>query len=418
MILNIGIGTVILSSMVVFLAIILLLVIVLLYVRKKLVPSGPVKITINDDKVIDTAAGSTLLATLSNNKIFLPAACGGSGTCGMCRCQVESGGGSILPTETGFFTRKEQMNNWRLGCQVKVKEDMKIKLAPEILDIKKWECEVISNRNVATFIKEFVVKLPEGEHLNFRSGGYIQVDVPKCEVDFKDFLIEDEFKDEWDTYKMWDLKMKNPEPTYRAYSMANHPGEGNIVMLNIRIATPPWDNKTKSFKKVNAGICSSYIFSRKPGDKVFISGPYGEFFIKETDREIMFIGGGAGMAPMRSHIFHLFHTLKTNRKTTFWYGARSRREIFYEDEFRALEKQFPNFKFYIALSEVKPEDHWTGLTGFIHQVIIDEYLSKHAEPEEIEYYLCGPPLMNSAVIKMIDDFGIPEEMLAFDDFGG
>lgn len=418
MILNIGIGTVIISSMIIFLTIILLLVIVLLYARKKLVPSGPVKITINDDKEIDTAAGSTLLTTLSNNGIFLPAACGGGGTCGMCRCQVESGGGSILPTETGFFTRKEQANNWRLGCQVKVKEDMKIKLSPEILDIKKWECEVVSNRNVATFIKEFVVKLPEGETLNFKSGGYIQVDVPKCEVDFKDFDIEDEFKDEWDKFNMWDLKMKNPEPTYRAYSMANHPGEGNIVMLNIRIATPPWDNKINGFKKVNPGICSSYIFSRKPGDKVTISGPYGEFFIKDTDREMMFIGGGAGMAPMRSHIFHLFHTLKTKRKATFWYGARSKREIFYEDEFRAIEKAFPNFKFYIALSEAKPEDNWDGLTGFIHQVIIDEYLSKHPEPEEIEYYLCGPPLMNAAVIKMIDDFGIPDEMLAFDDFGG
>ncbi len=418
MILNIGIGTVIISSMVVFLIIILLLVIILLYARQKLVPSGPVKLTINEDKVIDTAAGSTLLATLSNNKIFLPAACGGGGTCGMCRCQVEEGGGSILPTETGFFTRKEQTNNWRLGCQVKVKEDMKIELEPEVLDIKKWECEVISNRNVATFIKEFVVKLPEGETLNFKSGGYIQIDVPKCAVDFKDFDIEDEFKDEWDQYKMWDLKMKNPEPTYRAYSMANHPGEGNIVMLNIRIATPPWDNKIKGFKKVNSGICSSYVFGSKPGDKVTISGPYGEFFIKDTQREMMFIGGGAGMAPMRSHIFHLFHTLKTNRKTTFWYGARSKREIFYEDEFRALEKIFPNFTFNIALSDVKPEDNWTGLIGFIHQVIIDEYLSKHPEPEEIEYYLCGPPLMNDAIIKMIDDFGIPDEMLAFDDFGG
>ncbi len=418
MILNIGIGMVMLSSMVVFLAVILLLVIVLLYVRKKLVPSGPVTLIINDDKTIETSAGSTLLATLSNNKIFLPAACGGGGTCGLCRCQVTSGGGSILPTETGFFTRKEQKNDWRLGCQVKVKEDMNIKLAAEILDIKKWECEVISNKNVSTFIKEFVVKLPEGESMNFKSGGYIQIDVPKCDVDYKKFEIEEEYRDEWDMYKMWDLKMKNPEPTYRAYSMANHPREGNIVMLNIRIATPPWDKKINGFKKVNPGICSSYIFNQKPGDKVVVSGPYGEFFIKETEREMMFIGGGAGMAPMRSHIFHLFNTVKTGRKATFWYGARSKREIFYEEQFRAIEKQFPNFKFYIALSEAKEEDNWTGLNGFIHQVIIDEYLNKHPEPEDIEYYLCGPPLMNDAVIKMIDDFGIPDEMLAFDDFGG
>ena len=406
------------TSIVIFLLIILFLVVVLLYARKKLVPSGPVTLTINEDKKIETAAGSTLLATLSDNKIFLPAACGGGGTCGMCRCQILSGGGSILPTETDHFTKKEQLNSWRLACQAKVKQDLEIKLAPEILDIKKWECEVISNRNDATFIKEFVVKLPEGEKLDFKSGGYVQIDVPKINVDFKDFDIEEEYRDEWDKYKMWDLKMKNPEPTYRAYSMANHPAEGNIVMLNIRIATPPWDHKRNAFMKVNSGICSSYIFSRKAGDKVSLSGPYGEFFIKDTDREMMYIGGGAGMAPMRSHLFHLFHTLKTKRKVTFWYGARSKREIFYEEQFKQLEKEFPNFQFYLALSEPKAEDKWEGLTGFIHQVIIDEYLSKHEEPEEIEYYLCGPPLMNQAVEKMIYDFGIPEEMLAFDDFGG
>jgi len=359
-----------------------------------------------------------LLSTLSNNKIFLPAACGGGGTCGMCRCQVTSGGGSILPTETGFFTRKEQASNWRLGCQVKVKEDMEIKLEPEVLDIKKWECEVISNKNVSTFIKEFVVKLPEGETLNFKSGGYVQIDVPKINVEYKDIEIEEEYRKEWDDLKMWDLKMKNPEPTYRAYSMANYPDEGNIVMLNIRIATPPWERNKGKFMKVNPGICSSYIFSLKPGDKVTLSGPYGEFFIKDTEKEIMFIGGGAGMAPMRSHIFHLFNTVKTGRKVTFWYGARSKQEIFYEEHFKKIEKNFPNFTFHLALSDAKEEDNWTGLTGFIHQVIIDEYLSKHKEPEDIEYYLCGPPLMNAAVIKMIDDWGIPEEMLAFDDFGG
>ena len=416
--LNIGIGIVILISIIIFLVIILSLVIILLYVRKKLVPSGPVKITINEDKVLDVSAGSTLLSTLSNNKIFLPAACGGGGTCGMCRCQVTSGGGSILPTETGFFTRKEQASNWRLGCQVKVKEDMEIKLEPEVLDIKKWECEVISNKNVSTFIKEFVVKLPEGETLNFKSGGYVQIDVPKINVEYKDIEIEEEYRKEWDDLKMWDLKMKNPEPTYRAYSMANYPDEGNIVMLNIRIATPPWERNKGKFMKVNPGICSSYIFSLKPGDKVTLSGPYGEFFIKDTEKEIMFIGGGAGMAPMRSHIFHLFNTVKTGRKVTFWYGARSKQEIFYEEHFKKIEKNFPNFTFHLALSDAKEEDNWTGLTGFIHQVIIDEYLSKHKEPEDIEYYLCGPPLMNAAVIKMIDDWGIPEEMLAFDDFGG
>jgi Na+-transporting NADH:ubiquinone oxidoreductase subunit F len=335
----------------------------------------------------------------------------------MCRCQVDSGAGSILPTETGYFTRKEQANNWRLACQVKVKEDMTMQIPQEVMGIKKWECEVVSNDGQATFIKEFVVKLPEGEILDFKSGGYIQIDVPKIDVDFKDMDIEEEYRGEWEKFGMFDLKMKNPEPTYRAYSMANHPAEGNIVMLNIRIATPPWDRVAGGFQKVNPGVCSSFIFSRKPGDKVTVSGPYGEFFIKETEREMMFIGGGAGMAPMRSHIFHLFHTLKTGRKATFWYGARSRKEIFYEDHFRKIEKEFPNFKFTIALSEPLPEDNWEGATGFIHQVIHDEYLSKHEEPEDIEYYLCGPPMMNDAVTKMLYDLGVPDEMVDFDDFG-
>lgn len=410
--------TVILLSIAIFLIIILALVIILLYARKKLTPQGLVKLTINDEKEIEVNPGSTILSTLSNSGIFLPSACGGGGTCGMCKCQVLEGGGSILPTETGFFTRKEAQNYWRLGCQVKVRNDMKIKVPEEVMGIKKWECEVVSNRNVATFIKEFVVKLPEGETLDFKSGGYIQIDVPKIEVDFKDMQVEEQFRDEWDQYNMWDLKMKNPEPTYRAYSMANYPAEGNIVKLNIRIATPPWDRSKGAFQKVNPGICSSFIFSRKPGDKVMISGPYGEFHIKDTQREMMYIGGGAGMAPLRSHIFHLFHTLKTGRKVTYWYGARSKREVFYEDEFRQIEKDFSNFKFYIALSEPKPEDKWTGLTGFIHQVVYNEYLSKHPEPEEIEFYLCGPPVMNDAVQKMIYDLGIPDEMLAFDDFGG
>lgn len=402
----------------IFLILILSLVMVLLYARTKLTPQGSVKLNINDEKEIEVDPGNTLLNTLSNNEIFLPSACGGGGTCGMCSCQVIEGGGTILPTETGFFTRKEAQNHWRLGCQVKLRSDMKIHVPKEVLGIKKWECEVISNKNVATFIKEFVVKLPEGEELNFNSGGYVQIDVPKINVEFKDMDIEKEFTDEWDQFNMWDLKMKNPEETYRAYSMANFPKEGNIVKLNIRIATPPWDRSKGTFQKVNPGICSSYIFSRKPGDKVMISGPYGEFFIKDTDREMMYIGGGAGMAPLRSHIFHLFNTLKSGRKVTYWYGARSKREVFYEDEFRAIEKEFPNFKFHIALSEPKEEDNWTGLTGFIHNVLYNEYLSKHEEPEEIEYYLCGPPVMNDAVQKLIYDLGVPDEMLAFDDFGG
>lgn len=413
-----GTGTIILVSIAFFLIVILLLVSLLLYARKKLLPQGKVKITINDEKVLEVDPGSTLLNTLSNNKIFLPSACGGGGTCAMCKAQVLEGGGSILPTEKGYFTRKEIQNNFRLGCQVKVREDMKIHVEPEIFGIKKWECTVVSNHNVATFIKEFVVKLPEGEHLDFKSGGYIQIDVPKCEVDFKDIEVEEEYRDEWDQFKMWDLKMKNPEPIFRAYSMANHPAEGNIIMLNIRIATPPWDRKKGGFMNVNPGICSSFVFSRKPGDKVTISGPYGEFFIKPTKREMMFIGGGAGMAPMRSHLFHLFHTEKTDRKTTFWYGGRSLRELFYMDDFEAIEKDFENFEFHVALSEPKKEDNWNGKTGFIHQVILDSYLKNHPEPEEIEYYLCGPPMMNAAVFKMLDELGVPDEMIAFDDFGG
>lgn len=410
--------TTITTSVIAFLLIMLLLVVVLLVAKSKLTPQGKVKLTINDEKEIEVSPGDTVLTALSNEKIFLPSACGGGGTCGMCKCQVFDGGGEILPTEKDFFTRKEQLDNWRLGCQVKIREDMEIGIPKEIMGIKKWECTVVSNENVATFIKEFVVKLPEGETLDFQSGGYIQIDVPKIDVDFgTDIEIEKEYKEEWDQYNMWGLKMKNPEPTYRAYSMANHPAEGNIVMLNIRIATPPWDRAKNGFMDVNPGICSSYIFSRKPGDKVVVSGPYGEFFIKPTEKEMMFIGGGAGMAPMRSHIFHLYNTVKTGRKATFWYGARSKREVFYEEQFRAIEKKFPNFKFVIALSEPKPEDNWKGDKGFIHQVIYNNYLSKHEEPEDIEYYLCGPPVMNDAVQKMLYDLGVPDEMVAFDDFG-
>jgi Na+-transporting NADH:ubiquinone oxidoreductase subunit F len=409
--------TVILISIGVFLFVILLLVIMLLYARYKLTPQGDVQLKVND-KEFTVSPGSTVLSTLSSNGIFLPSACGGGGTCGMCKCQVLEGGGTILPTETGFFTRKEQQRNWRLGCQVKIREDMVLQVPEEVMGIKKWECEVVSNHNVATFIKEFVVRLPEGEKLNFRSGGYIQIDVPKIEVDYsKDIDVEEEYRDEWNKYQMWDLHMKNTEETFRAYSMANHPAEGNIVMLNIRIATPPWDVSHGRFKNVNPGICSSYIFSRKPGDKVTVSGPYGEFFIKDTKNEMIYIGGGAGMAPMRSHIFHLFHTLQTKRKVSYWYGARSRREIFYEDHFRDIEKKFPNFTFNIALSEPQKEDNWDGLTGFIHQVLYDNYLRYHEEPEEVEYYMCGPPMMNSAVQKLLYDMGVPDEMIDFDDFG-
>ena len=410
--------TVIGFSIVAFLVVIMLLVSLLLFAKKKLTPQGEVTIDINDgEKVITTNPGSTLLSTLSENGLFLPSACGGGGTCGMCTCQVESGAGTILPTETGFFTRKEQQNNMRLGCQIKVKDNIKMYVPKEIMGIQKWECEVVSNKNVATFIKEFVVKLPEGENLDFRSGGYIQIDVPKINVDFKDFEIEEQFRKDWEDMGLFNLQMKNPEPQFRAYSMANHPAEGNIVMLNIRIATPPWDRVKNDFMKVNPGVCSSYIFSLKPGDKVTVSGPYGEFFIKDTDREMMFIGGGAGMAPMRSHIFDQFHTKKTSRKATYWYGARSKKEIFYEDEFRAIEKDFDNFNFTIALSEPLPEDDWKGDTGFIHKVIYDNYLSKHEEPEEIEYYLCGPPMMNDAVTKMLLDLGVPQENIDYDDFG-
>ena len=410
--------TIILLSIAVFLVIILALVLVLLYARKKLTPQGEVTLKVND-KELKAEPGGTVLSTLGEQGILLPSACGGQGTCGTCACQIHEGAGSLLPTEKGFFTRREEQNNWRLGCQVKVRNDMTIQVPPEVMDIKKWECEVISNKNVATFIKEFVVKLPEGEELNFEPGGYIQIDVPKTEVDFsKDIDVEDEFKDEWDKFGLWDLKMKNTEETFRAYSMANHPAEGNIIKLNVRIATPPWDRSKGKFKNVNPGVCSSYIFSLKPGDKITMSGPYGDFFIKHTDKEMVYIGGGAGMAPLRSHIFHLFQTLKTGRKVSYWYGARSKKEIFYEEDFRELEKHFPNFSFHIALSEPREEDKWDGPVGFIHQVVYDNYLSKLDEPEEIEYYLCGPPVMNDAVQNMLYNLGVPQEMIAFDDFGG
>ncbi|MFN8239909.1 MAG: NADH:ubiquinone reductase (Na(+)-transporting) subunit F, partial [Bacteroidales bacterium] len=385
MILAISTAVTVLYSIIVFLIVIISLVALLLFAKEKLTPKGAVVLRIND-KQMEVSPGSSLLSTLTNNGVFLPSACGGGGTCGMCKCQVESGGGSILPTETGFFTRKEQQNNWRLGCQVKVKESLVIKVPESVLGIKKWDCEVVSNRNVATFIKEFVVRLPEGENLEFKPGEYIQIDVPKYEARYSSFDIGEQYREDWDKYKMWDLTGRNSEETFRAYSMANYPAEKNLIKLNIRIATPPWDNQKKQFMNVPAGICSSYIFSLKPGDRVKISGPYGDFHIKDTNAEMVYIGGGAGMAPMRSHIFHLFKTLRTGRKVTYWYGARSLREVFYLEEFKAIEKEFPNFSFHLALSEPLPSDNWTGLTGFIHQVLLDNYLSKHDTPEDIEYY--------------------------------
>ncbi len=401
-----------------FLVVTLLLVAVLLFAKAKLTASGEVRVNINGEKDLVVEPGSTLLTTLADNGVFLPSACGGGGSCGMCRLQVLEGGGDILPTEVNFFSRRQQKENWRLGCQVKVKQDMKIAVPASVLGVRKWECEVVSNRNVATYIKEFVVKLPAGENLNFESGGYIQIDVPKYDgIRFADFDIAPEYRGEWEQFKMFDLVARNPEPTFRAYSMANHPAEGNIVMLNIRIATPPFDRVNGGFMPLNPGICSSYIFSLKPGDKITISGPYGEFHVKKTPNEKMFIGGGAGMAPMRSHLFHLFKTEKTSLPVTFWYGARSLREIFYADQFEEIAREFPNFKFNIALSEPKPEDNWKGYVGFIHQVIFDNYLKNHDAPEVIEYYLCGPPVMNAAITKMLDNLGVPPENIMYDDFG-
>jgi len=414
--------TIVMSGVIVFLIVTLILVGMLLFAKAKLTPKGEVKVDINHgEKELVTEPGSTLLATLGNNKIFLPSACGGKGSCGMCRCQVESGAGSILPTETGFFSYKQQHDNWRLACQVKVKENIEMHIPEEVLGIKKWECEVVSNRNISTFLKEFVVKLPEGENLKFKSGGYIQIDVPAIDVDFKTFDIDEKYKADWERMKMFDLKMHNPEATYRAYSMANSPAEGNIIMLNIRIATPPFDKAIGGFANVNPGICSSYIFSRKPGDKVSISGPYGEFFLRDTNNEMMFIGGGAGMAPMRSHIFNLFHTMHTDRKVTFWYGARALQEAPYVDEFNKIQEETPTFHWTLALDRPDPVADAAGVAykpGFVHQVIFENYLKNHENPEDIEYYLCGPPMMISAVTKMLYDLGVPDENVMYDNFGG
>jgi Na+-transporting NADH:ubiquinone oxidoreductase subunit F len=425
----------VLASVSIFLTLILLLVSLLLGAKSKLLPSGPVTINVNGEKDITTGSGSTLLGTLGDNKLFLPSACGGGGTCVQCKCIVTEGGGSILPTEVPHFTRKEIAAGWRLGCQVKVKQDMKIEIPEEVFGIKKWEATVVRNYNVASFIKEFVVQLPEDMH--YEAGGYIQIEIPKCEVRFEDMDITahpeehntpDKFKAEWEKFNLWPLVMKNPETVERAYSMASFPAEGREIMLNVRIATPPWDRAKNGWMDVNPGIASSFIFNQKKGDKVVVSGPYGEFFINHSEAEMLYVGGGAGMAPMRSHLYELFRTLKTNRKVTYWYGGRSKAELFYIEHFRSLEREFPNFKFYLALSEPAEGDNWKvkedidsegdGFVGFIHQVVIDQYLNKHEAPEDMEVYFCGPPLMNNAVGKMAEDFGVDPENIRFDDFGG
>ena len=413
-------GLTIIVSIIVFFTVTMVLVAALLYAKAKLVPSGNVKLTVNGEKEFSVPQGGTLLNTLQSQGIFLSSACGGGGSCGQCRCQVLEGGGNILPTEVGFFSRKQIKDHWRLGCQTKVKGDLVIKVPEEVFGVNEWECTVVSNHNVASFIKEFTVKLPEGESMNFKSGSYAQITIPKYDIKYSDMDVDDRFNPEWDKFKLWPLTCRNDEETVRAYSMANYPAEGNIITLNVRIATPPFDRTTGTWKAgVKPGIASSYIFSLKPGDKVKMSGPYGDFHILDTKREMLYIGGGAGMAPLRAHLLHLFKTLKTtDRKVSYWYGARSKNEIFYEEDFREIEREFPNFKFNIALSEPRPEDNWTGYVGFIHQVIYDHYLKDHDAPEDIEYYMCGPGPMSNAVKVMLDNLGVPREMLMFDDFGG
>ncbi len=435
----------ILSALAVFLTVILLLVVLLLVLRAKLVPQGNVTITVNDDKKLTVPTGNSLISTLAEQHIHLPSACGGKGSCGQCRCQVLKGGGSILPTETGFFTRKEIQQGWRLGCQIKVKEDMSIAVPASILSIKEYECTVISNRNVATFIKEFKVQLPEGEKMNFVPGSYAQIKIPKFEIDYNDFdrsLIGDEYLPAWEKNRMFSLHCSNPEPTVRAYSMANYPDEGNVFMLTVRIATPPID-KTESGKRrvesggspfmpVNPGIASSYIFSLRPGDKVVMSGPYGEFHVRGTendswsdtpqDNEMIWVGGGAGMAPLRAQIMHLTRTLHcTNRPMHYFYGARALNEVFYLDDFHQLEKDFPNFHFHLALDRPDPAADAAGVpytAGFVHNVMYETYLKDHPTPEDIEYYMCGPGPMSKAVTSMLDNLGVAPENIMFDDFGG
>lgn len=406
--------TEVLLGVTMFTSVVLALVVVILVAKRVLVPSGKVALDVNEQLTLEVSAGGKLLNALSNEGIFVSSACGGGGTCAQCLVKVLDGGGEILPTERAHISKREARDGYRLSCQVAVKRDMKVEVPTEALETKEWNCIVRSNRNVATFIKEFVLELPEGEQVNFRPGGYIQIKVPPHELEYKNFKIEKKYHEDWDKFDVWRYRSIVKESVVRAYSMANYPGEKGIIMLNVRIASPP----PRAPATVPPGKASSYIFNCKPGDKVTISGPYGEFFIKETDAEMVYIGGGAGMAPLRSHIFELFKNRRTSRKVSFWYGGRSLRELFYVEEFREIEKEFPNFTFNIALSDPLAEDEWTGYTGFIHQVLHDNYLKDHPAPEDIEYYICGPPMMNAAVFKMLDDLGVEPENIAFDDFGG
>ncbi|MBL8896072.1 MAG: NADH:ubiquinone reductase (Na(+)-transporting) subunit F [Planctomycetes bacterium] len=395
-----------------FTVVVLALVVMILAARTKLVASGPVKILINDQKTVEVSAGGKLLNVLADQGIFVSSACGGGGTCAQCKVKVFEGGGDILPTELNHINKRDAACGTRLSCQVAVKQNMKIEVPHEAFDSRKWHCTVRSNDNVATFIKELVLELPVGEAVDFKAGGYIQIERPPCTVEYKDFDVPQRFRDDWDKFNLWRYKSTTDEQVIRAYSMANYPGEKGIIMLNVRVATPP-----PRLPDVEPGKMSSFIFNLKKGDKVTISGPFGEFFIKDTQNEMIYIGGGAGMAPLRSHIFELFKNRKSNRKVSYWYGGRSLRELFYTEHFRGIEAEFPNFKYNIALSEPLPEDNWTGYKGFIHQVLFENYLKNHPAPEDIEYYLCGPPMMLQACFKMLDSLGVEKDNIAFDDFG-
>lgn len=406
--------TEIVLGVVLFTLVVMCLVTIILAARARLVVTGDVDIVVNEQRTIHVAAGNKLLTALADAQLFVASACGGGGTCGQCRVKVFEGGGEILPTERSLITRREAAEGDRLACQVAVKQNMHIRVPDEVFGVRKWECKVRSNCNVATFIKELVLELPDGEQLDFRAGGYIQIECPPHELKYKDFDIDEQYREDWDRFKLWDLKSKVNVPVVRAYSMANYPEENNIIMLNVRIATPP----PGSGPEVPTGQMSSFIFGLEPGDRVTVAGPFGEFFAKETDNEMIFIGGGAGMAPMRSHIYDQLLRLKTHRKMSFWYGARSRREMFYAEEFDALQEQNPNFEWHAALSDPLPADDWQGYAGFIHTVLYENYLRDHTAPEECEYYLCGPPAMNAAVIKMLEDQGVEPDHIMLDDFGG
>lgn len=397
-----------------FTIIVLALVFIILAARSRLVASGSVDIIINGEKTIQAPVGGKLMTTLAGAGLFVPSACGGGGTCAQCRVKIFEGGGSILPTEESHITKREARAGDRLSCQVTVKQDMKIAVPEEVFGVKKWVCTVRSNDNVATFIKELVLELPEGENVDFRAGGYIQIECPPDPIEYKNFEVEERFREDWDKFKLWDLVSKPKESALRAYSMASYPEEKGIIMLNVRIATPP----PRQMNSLPPGIMSSYIFNLKAGDKVTISGPFGEFFAKETEAEMVFVGGGAGMAPMRSHLFDQLRRIKTDRKITFWYGARSKREMFYVEDFDMLAKENENFQWHVALSDPLPEDNWDGYTGFIHEVLLENYLKEHPAPEDCEFYMCGPPMMNAAVIKMLQDLGVEEENIMLDDFGG